>query len=200
MKSLICHAQVCKFSLAAREEALKTFKLGLIWFSFWSLHSHFRNATLAALLVPEVRDSSWNTPDERWWEHEGEILDKRMYAADVLSRGRLCDPMDCGPPGSSVHGIFKARILEWVAISFFKRMYETIIILWKQFFLWSYNFWFCFYNLKKQPSNINLVSPIDTLNGKRTYWSDNLSNPVGIEVYFWYLSFASWALLVKPIL
>ena len=28
----------------------------------------------------------------------------------------LCDPMDCSPPGSSVHGIFQARILEWVAI------------------------------------------------------------------------------------
>ena len=30
----------------------------------------------------------------------------------------LCDPMDCGPPGSSVHGIFQARVLERVAISF----------------------------------------------------------------------------------
>ena len=30
----------------------------------------------------------------------------------------LCDPMDCNPPGSSVHEIFQARILEWVAISF----------------------------------------------------------------------------------
>ena len=29
----------------------------------------------------------------------------------------LCDPMDCSPPGSSVHGIFQARILELVAIS-----------------------------------------------------------------------------------
>ena len=28
------------------------------------------------------------------------------------------NPMDCSPPGSSVHGIFQARILEWVAISF----------------------------------------------------------------------------------
>ena len=27
-----------------------------------------------------------------------------------------CDPMDCGPPGSSVHGILQARILEWIAI------------------------------------------------------------------------------------
>ena len=30
----------------------------------------------------------------------------------------LCDPMDCSPPGSPVHGIFQARILEWAAISF----------------------------------------------------------------------------------
>ena len=30
----------------------------------------------------------------------------------------LCDPMDCSPLGSSVHGILQARILEWVAISF----------------------------------------------------------------------------------
>ena len=28
----------------------------------------------------------------------------------------VCDPMDCRPPGSSVHGIFQARVLEWVAI------------------------------------------------------------------------------------
>ena len=31
-----------------------------------------------------------------------------------------CDPMDCSLPGSSVHGIYHARILEWVAISFSK--------------------------------------------------------------------------------
>ena len=30
----------------------------------------------------------------------------------------LWEPMDCRPPGSSVHGIFQARILEWVAISY----------------------------------------------------------------------------------
>ena len=28
----------------------------------------------------------------------------------------LCNPMDCSPPGSSVHGILQARILEWIAI------------------------------------------------------------------------------------
>ena len=30
----------------------------------------------------------------------------------------LCNPMDCNPPGSSVHRIFQARILDWVAVSF----------------------------------------------------------------------------------
>ena len=33
----------------------------------------------------------------------------------------LCDPKDCSLPGSSVHEIFQARILEWIAISFSRR-------------------------------------------------------------------------------
>ena len=36
----------------------------------------------------------------------------------------LCDPMDCSPPGSSVHGILQARMLEWVAI-FYSRSFLT---------------------------------------------------------------------------
>ena len=39
----------------------------------------------------------------------------------------LCNPMDCSPPGSSVHGIFQARILEWVAISFSRNATIAII-------------------------------------------------------------------------
>ena len=30
----------------------------------------------------------------------------------------LCDPMDCSLPGFSIHGIFQARVLEWVVIAF----------------------------------------------------------------------------------
>ena len=36
----------------------------------------------------------------------------------VLSCPTLCDPIDCILPGSSVHGILQARILEWVAVPF----------------------------------------------------------------------------------
>ena len=32
----------------------------------------------------------------------------------------LCNPMDCSPPGSSVHGILQAGILEWVAMPSFR--------------------------------------------------------------------------------
>ena len=44
-----------------------------------------------------------------------------VYAVAVKSLQScptLCDPMDCSPPGSSAHGIFQARTLEWVAIAF----------------------------------------------------------------------------------
>ena len=39
------------------------------------------------------------------------------------------DPMDCSPPGPSVHGSFQARVLEWGAIAF-SNIYMYIIFLW----------------------------------------------------------------------
>ena len=39
----------------------------------------------------------------------------------------LCDPRDCSPPGSLVHGIFQARILEWVSLPFSKGVFPTQI-------------------------------------------------------------------------
>ena len=49
------------------------------------------------------------------------FIQSKAFKAQVLvaqSRLTLCDPTDCSPPGSSVHGILQARILEWVAIPF----------------------------------------------------------------------------------
>ena len=37
----------------------------------------------------------------------------------------LCNPKDCRPPGSSIHGILWARILEWVAILFSRGSFQT---------------------------------------------------------------------------
>ena len=44
-----------------------------------------------------------------------------IYSCESVSHSAesdLCDPMDCSPPASSVHGILQARILEWLAIPF----------------------------------------------------------------------------------
>ena len=46
----------------------------------------------------------------------GNIMKVRVKVKS-LSHVRLCDPMDCSLLGSSVHGIFQVRILEWIAIS-----------------------------------------------------------------------------------
>ena len=43
-----------------------------------------------------------------------------MLSHSVVSESCLCDPMDCSPPGSSVHGISQARILERVSIYYSK--------------------------------------------------------------------------------
>ena len=49
------------------------------------------------------------------WESQ---IVKSVLCSVTQSCPTLCEPMDCSPPGSSVHGIFWARILEWVAIPF----------------------------------------------------------------------------------
>ena len=41
-----------------------------------------------------------------------------VYVLITQSCPTHCDPIDCSPPGSSVHGILQARILEWVASPF----------------------------------------------------------------------------------
>ena len=46
------------------------------------------------------------------------LVKLKLLVAQLCST--LCDPMDCSPPGFSVHGIHQARILEWVVISFSK--------------------------------------------------------------------------------
>ena len=51
----------------------------------------------------------------KFWEKHKDIIWRNEVAQSCPT---LCDPIDCSPPGSSVHGIFQARMLEWVAISF----------------------------------------------------------------------------------
>ena len=54
------------------------------------------------------------------------VKSEREVAQSCLT---LCDPINGRPPGSSVHGIFQARVLEWAAIAFSKIRAEGIAIV-----------------------------------------------------------------------
>ena len=53
-------------------------------------------------------------------------FDAAAAAKSLQSYPTLSDPMDCGQPGSSIHGIFQARVLEWGAIAFSGNFAERI--------------------------------------------------------------------------
>ena len=46
------------------------------------------------------------------------LCERKVKVLVDQSHPALCNALDCSPPGSSVHGVLQARILEWVAISF----------------------------------------------------------------------------------
>ena len=64
----------------------------------------------------------WDLPnpgiEPRYLALQEDSLPSEPSVLVVQSHPTLCNPIDYSPPGSSVHGIFQARILEWVAISF----------------------------------------------------------------------------------
>ena len=57
-------------------------------------------------------------------EEQSEAEEKESEVAQLCLS--LCNPVDCSPPCSSVHGIFQARVLEWVAISFSRKLVEVM--------------------------------------------------------------------------
>ena len=56
---------------------------------------------------------------------QGSLLVKACCAQSLRPGLTLCDPMDCGPPGSSLHGISEARILEWFGHFLLQEIFPT---------------------------------------------------------------------------
>ena len=52
-------------------------------------------------------------------------IERKKESEVAQSCPTLCDPMDYSLPGSSIHGILQARVLEWVAISFSRGIFPT---------------------------------------------------------------------------
>ena len=72
-----------------------------------SVHEILQARILKWVVIPSSRGSSWSRDQTLiFWSEVARLCPTH------------CDPMDCSPPGSSVQGIFQARVLEWVVISF----------------------------------------------------------------------------------
>ena len=81
--------------------------------SLSSRHMHVGPEPLAWKALPSALPTPPSTPLL--------LLSLCVHAQSLQLCPSLCNPMDCSPPGSSVHAILQARILEWVAISFIGR-------------------------------------------------------------------------------
>ena len=80
---------------------------------------------VASVMSDSARPHRWQpTTLPRPWDSPGKNTGVGCHflfqcvKVKLLSHVRLSDPMDCSLPGSSVHGIFQARVLEWGAIAF----------------------------------------------------------------------------------
>ena len=99
-----------------------------------SVHGILQAGILEWVAIPFSRGSSWPrdwpwvscltggffTPEDQGSPHIYISLYACLHAKSLQSCLTLCDPMACSLPGSSVHRILQAGILEWVAIPFSK--------------------------------------------------------------------------------
>ena len=92
----------------------KTLCLPFSWSLFLSGHCWripcFYQSVNSSVIFPWHSRKSWLQVDA--------CMAQWKWSEVAQSCPTLCDPMDCSLPGSSIHGIFQARVLEWVAISF----------------------------------------------------------------------------------
>ena len=90
---------------------------------FKILHFHFSNSVVLKISYPLEFGIIWGTLKSYSFLGSIHINSDLIDLICCLSENTqscltLWNPMDCSPPGSSIHDIFLARILEWVAISF----------------------------------------------------------------------------------
>ena len=78
-------------------------------------HTRRRGCSHLAFMSPLSHHPCW---DEGCLLNLSTVTLKKVKVLVTQPCPTLCDPMNCSLPGSSVHGIFQATILEWVAVSF----------------------------------------------------------------------------------
>ena len=106
------------------------YKLFLLKYSWFAIIYIYAAAAKSLQLCPTVWPHRWQlTRLHRPWDSPGKntgvgchflLQCMKMKSESEVTQSSLTlrDPMDCSPPGSSFHGIFQARVLEWGAIAF----------------------------------------------------------------------------------
>ena len=134
----ICQARVENLAELSKQQDQKLLIFMSLSFACNILKQYVPMAQLLTLTLPHTWDDSTTFPF--LLKSNGNVSDQQRVKSKIIltpfqfilkpvqswsevaqSCPTLCDPMDCSPPGSSVRGIFQARTLEWVAISFARR-------------------------------------------------------------------------------
>ena len=90
------------------------------WFSVHEIPAFLRNTISSNQLISPAPSSPLPTQRSSWKVTDPYCCLASSFLLNEVAQScpTLCNPMDCSRTVSSVHGIYQARILEWVAISF----------------------------------------------------------------------------------
>ena len=104
-------------SCAVEEQVTERWITVIFWFySLLKGEQHF-----AKLLVKLSFEYIGLTNTEIRFPEGNRKMKSELKVLVALLSPTLCNPMDCSPPGSSVHGVLQARVVQWVAIPFSRR-------------------------------------------------------------------------------
>ena len=112
--------------------------------------------------------------------------DVKMSCMHAQSLQTLCDPVDCSPPGSSVHGILQTRVLEWITMPSSRGSFQP-----RDWTLLSYVSWtrqntgvgaFPFSRGSSQPRDQTQVSSI--AGGFFTSWTTSVAPRIGRRMLY----------------
>ena len=124
------------------------------------------------------------------------IIERKKVKVKSLSCVRLCNPMDCSLPGSSLFGILQTRVLEWVVISFsrgsskFRDQTRVSLIPGRHF-----NFWATW-----EAPHVEIFSFIQKqnvffVNLSKNYYFTTFSDSIKTHfpIFYWGIGIATWS-------
>ena len=154
---------------------------------------------LAKLQFPHLANKNKNTNFRRCkWRLVIIILVLHTQLGPIL-----CNPMDCSPSGSSIHGILQVRILEWVAIPFCRgssrsrdwtqvaRIAGRLFTIWVTIYKYKYDL--CESALIQLITRLSIITTISLRNGNKTLRNTGSSTLKACHMEWPWGGFVCWS-------